>query len=319
MANRGRLSDGFLVDLWCLFRKRTRDKATFPELFSLPCGCLSPASPGILYEADVLLITGRTHQLRAQFAAEGSPLFGDSRYAPLSPIISRIDPYKIEGAERTMEYRSFRATQSHLNNFMGRGRRHSDQRECPWARAEEYHQFQDKSWKKRETEQEGFRRDVFASSLRPQRTESVPEVGSEDNDRSSGSGMDPLSQREVAAHPSSSGVGQDASDTGTSLSLHCHLQRRNALNRHFSHTTPKSMARISGGTFDLMRCERRWRPTQDLSTADQLAELEIRDVWEVMALCEEPRAPIGLHAAALHVEGLMRVEAGKPWWRGGMY
>mmetsp|Transcript_547 Transcript_547/g.1559 ORF Transcript_547/g.1559 Transcript_547/m.1559 type:complete len:230 (-) Transcript_547:688-1377(-) len=40
------------------------------------------ASP--YYELQVELITGRTHQLRAQFAAMGAPIVGDTMYAPMS-------------------------------------------------------------------------------------------------------------------------------------------------------------------------------------------------------------------------------------------
>jgi 23S rRNA-/tRNA-specific pseudouridylate synthase len=36
------------------------------------------------YEVEVELITGRTHQLRAQFAALQAPIVGDSMYQPLS-------------------------------------------------------------------------------------------------------------------------------------------------------------------------------------------------------------------------------------------
>mmetsp|Transcript_3672 Transcript_3672/g.10716 ORF Transcript_3672/g.10716 Transcript_3672/m.10716 type:complete len:284 (-) Transcript_3672:60-911(-) len=37
-----------------------------------------------LYESRVKLITGRTHQIRAQFSAMGSPIVGDSLYLPMS-------------------------------------------------------------------------------------------------------------------------------------------------------------------------------------------------------------------------------------------
>lgn len=40
------------------------------------------------YECKVEILTGRTHQIRAQFAALGAPLIGDSMYMP--PVVSRL-------------------------------------------------------------------------------------------------------------------------------------------------------------------------------------------------------------------------------------
>ena len=42
---------------------------------------------GALYECEVELITGRTHQVRLQFSALGLPLVGDSRYAPVAGML----------------------------------------------------------------------------------------------------------------------------------------------------------------------------------------------------------------------------------------
>lgn len=38
----------------------------------------------VLYEVEVELITGRTHQLRAQFAAMHAPIVGDDMYKPMA-------------------------------------------------------------------------------------------------------------------------------------------------------------------------------------------------------------------------------------------
>lgn len=49
-----------------------------------------PASPPAsreLYECTIRLITGRTHQIRAQLAAQGAPLLGDTMYCPVSGLL----------------------------------------------------------------------------------------------------------------------------------------------------------------------------------------------------------------------------------------
>jgi hypothetical protein len=40
-----------------------------------------PPPPRAVHEASILLLTGRTHQVRAQMAALGCPLLGDGLYA----------------------------------------------------------------------------------------------------------------------------------------------------------------------------------------------------------------------------------------------
>ena len=52
---------------------------------------LLPTPPGseppTVYESTVLLHTGRTHQIRAQFAAVGASLVGDVMYQPIERVL----------------------------------------------------------------------------------------------------------------------------------------------------------------------------------------------------------------------------------------
>lgn len=61
---------------------------------------------GPIYEMTVRLVTGRTHQVRAQLAAVGSPILGDSMYAPLEgalvPAEGPAEPRLLEGVEASV-------------------------------------------------------------------------------------------------------------------------------------------------------------------------------------------------------------------------
>ncbi len=54
---------------------------------SLPPGLAGTAGTSSFHEVEAELITGRTHQLRAVFAAEGSPIVHDTMYAPLASFL----------------------------------------------------------------------------------------------------------------------------------------------------------------------------------------------------------------------------------------
>ena len=55
-----------------------------------------------LFECEIRLITGRTHQIRLQFSAIGATLLGDSRYMPVEGLFDRTDEETI-GDEKVVE------------------------------------------------------------------------------------------------------------------------------------------------------------------------------------------------------------------------
>jgi len=44
-----------------------------------------------LFESDISLLTGKTHQIRLQLSALGSPIIGDTRYHPVSGLLDQGD------------------------------------------------------------------------------------------------------------------------------------------------------------------------------------------------------------------------------------
>ncbi|XP_068644374.1 RNA pseudouridine synthase 6, chloroplastic [Aristolochia californica] len=59
----------------------------------------------VAYECKINLLTGRTHQIRAQFAAIGAPIVGDSIYMPAS-MAERVEPSVNPFGEFSEEYKS---------------------------------------------------------------------------------------------------------------------------------------------------------------------------------------------------------------------
>jgi 23S rRNA-/tRNA-specific pseudouridylate synthase len=48
---------------------------------------MGPSQSLEVWECEILLHSGRTHQIRAQFAAIGAPLLGDVMYGPLCGVL----------------------------------------------------------------------------------------------------------------------------------------------------------------------------------------------------------------------------------------
>jgi 23S rRNA-/tRNA-specific pseudouridylate synthase len=73
------------------------------------------------YECEVELVTGRTHQIRLQFAAIGSPILGDSRYEPAAGMLDDtgdVDEFLVDvfAKERPFSDSSNRSTSSSIGD-----------------------------------------------------------------------------------------------------------------------------------------------------------------------------------------------------------
>jgi len=84
-------------DVWknCeLVVKSTQPFAALPGQHGITTGSDSGgAAAALLCESSIRLITGRTHQIRAQFSAAGYPLLNDLQYAPMrSYLVPEIPP-----------------------------------------------------------------------------------------------------------------------------------------------------------------------------------------------------------------------------------
>ena len=83
-------------------------------------GALKP-----LFECEIRLVTGRTHQIRLQFAAIGAALIGDSRYIPVEGLLDRTDEetkveedvnkVKMNGSKKPPSYKSTKLRRENVN------------------------------------------------------------------------------------------------------------------------------------------------------------------------------------------------------------
>ena len=64
------------------------------EVHQLP-GALQESWQGPVYESLLRLGTGRTHQIRAQYAASGCPIYGDALYAGMAPGADRLNQAQV--------------------------------------------------------------------------------------------------------------------------------------------------------------------------------------------------------------------------------
>ena len=78
-----------LAELEVLRCRKVRQKELSADLLSV----LKKENDGVeddlksLYECEIRLVTGRTHQIRLQFAAIGAAIIGDTRYSPVEGLL----------------------------------------------------------------------------------------------------------------------------------------------------------------------------------------------------------------------------------------
>ncbi|XP_057536739.1 RNA pseudouridine synthase 6, chloroplastic isoform X2 [Amaranthus tricolor] len=93
------------IDRWLLCQLEVLDckKVPWPNSLTRERYCIEDCGWPVqnnAYECTVNLLTGRTHQIRAQFAAFGAPIIGDSMYMPASlaeiatPIVNPLGKFR---------------------------------------------------------------------------------------------------------------------------------------------------------------------------------------------------------------------------------
>lgn len=103
-------SENKILSILSSFKTSSTASSAYTSFASSSSASFSSSTSSALYEVEAELMTGRTHQLRAVFAAEGSPIWQDTMYSPLTsfllndeddPAIESIYPLCVEPTATT--------------------------------------------------------------------------------------------------------------------------------------------------------------------------------------------------------------------------